>query len=493
MTSASPASGTGEPIEFAAAAEIIAHLPLHRPAEAEARLGDLLAAVLAHPPQPQQLFSLLEYARPSLHFVRATAVKHYHEHAPHLADDAEAHFQRGLQLWRQVVEAYQHCADAFATDTAKSATLLHRCLLYIGMQIMEHYRVKRQVPDRLWQELNHAYAFAEARSLARIALSEDLPDESRTPHIQALYIAHLLTEVAQPYGRNAADLNLIWQWADRWAHLARLGRPRIAANKIAFVVDLKASRPLHPRAGGELPESIRGLNTSALIQQLRDHLNDISTPDASERLHLSPDGIARQQHLLQKLIATWSLDSLPRRFRRTPADELIALTSSLHGIYDVLSGQGTAEGKPDALTEAWRVIDHTPSGFRLSREAEGLRIENGQLVALRPHDGGDYLLTQVQWLMREQSGALLAGFAVLPGIPRPVSILADERFKGQVARTVRAFLLPAVTAMQSEAAIVLPAGFYQAGKVIELEEGKLRLLELIQRGSDFERATYVRL
>lgn len=484
-------------MEFGAAAEIIAHLPLHRPAEAEARLGELLGVVLASPPLPEQLLSLLEYARPSLHFVRATAVKHYHEHAPHLAADAEAHFQRGLQLWHQVVTAYQHCADALLTDTAKSATLLHRCTMYIGMQIIEHYRVKRQVPESLWQELHRSYGLAEARGLARITLTEDLPDESRTPHIQALYIAHLLTEVAQPYGRNAADLNLIWQWADRWAHLARLGRPRIAANKIAFVVDLKASRPLHPRAGGDLPESIRGLNTSALIQQLRDHLNDISTPDACERLHLSHDGIARQQHLLQQLIATWSLDSLPRRFRRTPADELIALTSSLHGIYDVLSGQATTEGKPDALTEAWRVIDHTPSGFRLSRETEGpregLRIENGQLVALRPHDGGDYLLAQVQWLMREQSSALLAGFAVLPGIPRPVSILADERFKGQVARTVRAFLLPAVAAMQSEAAIVLPAGFYQSGKVIELDEGKLRLLELIQRGSDFERATYVRL
>lgn len=477
-------------MEFGAAAEIIAHLPLHQPAEAETRLGQLLSEVLAHPPAPDQLFALLEYARPSLHFVRASAVRHYHEHAPHLETVAEAHFQRGLQLWQFVVDAYQRCADLNIAADAQAATLLHRCTMYIGMQIMEHYRAKRQVPESLWQQFNTSYAYAEARGLARVALVEELPDESKTPHIQALYIAHLLLEVAQPYSRNPTDLNLIWQWADRWAHLARLGHPRIAADKIAFVVDLQGKRPLHPRIGGELPASIRGLNTSALIQALQKHLQELGKPDASEHLHLPTEGIARQQRLLGQLINSWALDALPRRFKRTPADEQIELTSTFHGIYSVLAGAPVGGEQQAPATEAWRVIDHTPSGFRLTRDGDGLRIENGQLVALRPHDGGGYLLAQVQWLMREQSGQLLAGFAILPGLPRPAAIFADERLKGQINRSIRAFFLPALPALHSEASLVVPLGFHQAGKVIELDEGKFRLDELLQRGTDFERVSY---
>lgn len=479
-------------MDFGAAAEVIARLPLHQPAEAEARLGELLADTLANPPVADQLLSLLEYARPSLHFVRASAIRHYHEHAPHLETNAEAHFQRGLLLWQRVVEAYERCADQATTNDAHAATLLHRCTMYIGMQILEHYRAKRQVPTRLWQQLHRSYAYAEARGLARQLITDEGQEESHTPHIQALYIAHLLTEVAQPYGRSPSDLNLIWQWADRWGHLVKLGRPRIAANKIAFVVDLASDRPLHPQAGGELADSIRGLNTSELIKTVQEHLADLAGPDAADRLHLSPDGLIRQQHLLQQLLSTWALAALPRRFKRTQADEGIALTASFHGIYDVLADMPGDTRLRDAATEAWRVIDHTPSGFRLTREAEGLKIENGQLVALRPHDGGDYLLAQVQWLMREQSGRLLAGFAVLPGIPKATAILADEQLKGQITRTVRAFLLPAVPAMQCEASIVLPLGFHQRGKLVEAGEHKLSLGELLQRGTDFERVSYTR-
>ncbi|HRE18766.1 MAG TPA: hypothetical protein PLW86_17130 [Rhodocyclaceae bacterium] len=487
MTPTAPPDSVADALDFGAAAEIIARLPLHQPVEAEIRLGNLLGRVLAQPPSASELFSLLEYARPSLHFVRATAVRHYHDLAPHLEAQAEAHFQRGLELWQRVVAAYQRCAELERpADPQAAAALLHRCLMYSGMQIIEHYRAKREVPADLWRQLHGYYHIAEQEDLSRIALVHDLPDEPHTPNIQAQYVAHLLLEIAQPYSRNATDFNLIWQWAERWAHLVRVGKPRIAAGMIAFVVDLAGDRPLHPRAGGTLPESIRALGTKALIEALHAQLADLDHPDAGERLHLSSEGVLRHRHLLDQLVSSWSMAMLPRRFKRTPSAETVTLTASFHGIHEALS-QPAARA---ASTETWRVIDHTPNGFRLARESDGLPIENGQLVALCPHDGGDYLLAQVQWLMRDQSGFLLAGFSILPGIPRSIGMAAEERFKGQNVRLVRAFLLPAVAAMQSEASLVIPSGFYQAGRIVDVDDGKWQLGELIQRGNDFDRASY---
>lgn len=481
-------------VDFGEAAQVIAHLPLHQPVEAETRLAHLLNDILARPPAADELFSLLEYARTSLHFVRATAVRHYHEQAPHLEENAEIHFQRGLQLWQRVVEAYTRCLKQTSDDDARLAILLHRCMMYSGMQILEHYRAKRQVPPGLWRQLHQTYVAAEKRGVARTTLEDELPDETQTPHCQALYIAHLLTEVAQPYSRSPADLNLIWQWADRYAHLARLVRPRISAEKVAFVATLDGDHPLQPRPGGGDTENVRGLHTKALVQQLRDLLSELDQPASEDRQHLSAETLTRHRRLLNQLIGTWALNSLPRRYKRTRASDSVTLATTFHGIHAVLDRAPEGEQQPKAqATEQWQVIDHNPGGFRLARETNGMRIDNTQLVALYPHDGGEYFLGQVQWLMREQSGQLLAGIAAIPGLPRSVAIAAEERFKGQVTRVIRAFLLPATPYMQSEASIVLPPGFYQAGRVIEVEGNKLRLEELIQRGTDFERATYQRV
>jgi hypothetical protein len=140
-------------------------------------------------------------------------------------------------------------------------------------------------------------------------------------------------------------------------------------------------------------------------------------------------------------------------------------------------------------------VNQSVSGFRLIRSLAGKRLVHGQLLALRPHDGERFLLAQTTWLMQDRSGGLVAGVAALPGLPQAVA--ARPRGDGEtrsVAPYHPAFLLPEVPAIGAERSLVLPSGFYQIGRIIELHaEGDwhVRLDRMLQQGPDFERVSFI--
>jgi hypothetical protein len=56
---------------------------------------------------------------------------------------------------------------------------------------------------------------------------------------------------------------------------------------------------------------------------------------------------------------------------------------------------------------------------------------------------------------------------------------------------MRAFMLPAIPAMQTDATIILTPGLYHLGAVLEvIGQGKIVLKDLVQRGSDFDRVSF---
>lgn len=479
----------------------ISRLPLHKPIEAENELAHLLDALIAEPPAPETLFDLLEYARTSLHFVRAGASRHFQENTPTLAQEAEEHFQRGLGMWQRMVQAYTLCAGATPADgetAIRHATLLHRCLYYTAMQILDHYRAKRQLPPGIWQQTNRFFARAEADSLSRLpVLNEDAENESSRTHCQALYAALLLLEFAQPFSRNAKELDLLWGWLEHAAHLVRVGHARVEARKTAFLVDLDSDQPLRPMPGGNLGSGIRALGTSALIAHLR-HLLDRMTK-TPEQVHLDADNLERARWLLTEVIATWALSAMPRRYRRTPSSGMVRLCSGFHNMHYFILGREFAQPGDGAKahhieykSEEWLVIDQNPCGFRLARNGKGAVLENHQLVAICPHDGEKFLLGQIHWIMQEQSGRLVAGLAALPGIPQAIGVRVDERVKGQKTYYLRAFLLPALPAIQAAATLILPQGLYQPGLPLDVCDARgIVLKELIHRGGNFDRVSFV--
>jgi len=96
--------------------------------------------------------------------------------------------------------------------------------------------------------------------------------------------------------------------------------------------------------------------------------------------------------------------------------------------------------------------------------------------------------------MQEESGGLIVGVASLPGMPIAIGVRPVADSAGNSERYIRAFLMPAVPAIHEEGSIVLPAGMYQASRIMEVFVGEevwqLRLRHILQRGLDFDRISY---
>jgi hypothetical protein len=63
----------------------------------------------------------------------------------------------------------------------------------------------------------------------------------------------------------------------------------------------------------------------------------------------------------------------------------------------------------------------------------------------------------------------------------------------QAEKFVQALALGAVQALGAPPTLVLPVGWYKPGRILEVygeSSQRLRLTELVERGSDFERVAY---
>jgi hypothetical protein len=101
------------------------------------------------------------------------------------------------------------------------------------------------------------------------------------------------------------------------------------------------------------------------------------------------------------------------------------------------------------------------------------------------------MLGQVRWLMRAENGDLHAGIKLLPGLPAPIAVRATGLNVQE--KYVQALSLTAVQALNSPPTLVLPVGWFKPARIIEQfidAPVRLKLSELVERGSDYERVAY---
>jgi len=146
------------------------------------------------------------------------------------------------------------------------------------------------------------------------------------------------------------------------------------------------------------------------------------------------------------------------------------------------------------LLEHWQLEDESVQGLKILRRAgnPGKRMAHGQLVGVRPADGKNFQLGQVRWLMANDAGDMYCGVKLLPGVPIAAAVraigvnVAEEKY-------VQAFALAAVPALDAPATLVTATGWFKPKRVVEVAIHKalrLRLLEVVERGTDFERLSY---
>ena len=508
----------------------LGRLPLANPVVAERELAQFLDWLLASPPDADDLFALLEQARMPLSFVEEEMARRYHNKPLILGDVEEGAFQQVIADWRRMEKAYALCARLLPPTAGpeyrtRVATILHRCIFYTGMMILEHYRARRELSPGLWLDLHGYYETAEEWGVAMTPVEDALDNERRTTHCTAAYTMLLLIDVAGPYSHSIRDLNLIRRWAGLWSPLVGVHRLDDENHVPAFVLELMKDQPLHPPQNMISPGSDgRRLETGRLAAQIGTCLSQLRERILPSKLGLGEETSSHVIRLLDQVSRPWTQQAAPRRFRRFPASGTARVAVGFDAMHYFVTGQEFVQpaaartysrGEFDALftfrdridpqaplsireqvnfpADDWDVINHSANGFRLARSEAGQKVQHGQLLALCPPDGENFILAVSCWLMQEQRGGLVAGISVLPGLPHGIALRPES---GQASGDpyVRGFLLPPVEAIGEPASLVIPAGMYVASKILDVDgqdgHWRARMKKLLQRGSDFERVTF---
>lgn len=514
--------------------DYLSRLVLANPPVAEQQLIRFLDALLADPPAPAVFFGLLEQARAPLCFIEEEMARRYHGKAVPLAEEEEGNFQQVIAAWSKAAKAYALCARLEEPDTdnpeyrSLMATILHRCLYYTGMIVLEHFRARRELPAGVWLELHGYYETAEEWGIAYLPVQDTLENSLQASHCAAAYTTLMLIDIASPYSNSVRNLNLIRRWAASWAPLISIHRIEDDLEVPPYVVELMKDAPLHPSAASDqLDSDARRFDTSRLGFQINHLLAQLRQRITPSQLGLGEETTSHVLHLLEHLQRPWTQQASPRRFRRFASEGIARVACGFEAMHFAIGRQEFVQPdsastysrgefdqlftfreqvspgqrlnirpKVDFPVDEWSVINHSANGFRLGRSSAGHKITHGQLLAVCPHDGDSFLISEVTWLMQEHGGGLIAGLATLPGMPQAIGVrhLASN---GVHERYVRAFMLPAVPVFGEDASLVLPPGMYQASRTLQVicgdESWQARMMHVLQRGTDFERVSYLAL
>lgn len=521
--------------DFETGSQFINRIPLANPPAAEQQFMHFLGALLEQPPDAEDMFDLLEQARVPLNFTEEDMAARYHNKPLPLPALEEAGFQRVIEIWRLMARAYATCAEQEEVEadsaeyTAYIATILHRCIYYSGMVILEHFRARRELPPGLWLDLHGYYASAEEWGVATVPVVDALDTHQQTTHCTAAYVTLLLIDVASPYSQSMRDLNLIRRWAGMWAPLVALAPLQLEGDIPGFVIELMRDAGMHlTPSSEELPLDTRRLETTRLGVQINQILGQLRQRIPPSQLNLGEETGAHVSKLLNQLLRPWTQSAVPRKFRRFPSGGRARVAIGFEAMHFFISGRefvqpGAAEvysreqynqlftfrhmvepaqkltidqPKIDYPCDHWEVINQSASGFRLGRSSVGQKMAHGQLLALCPPDGEQFILAQSCWLMQEQEGGLLMGVAILPGVPTAIGIRPSVLQRGCSNHYVRAFLISAVPAIGEESSLVLPVGVYHASQLLDVASETLwqvKMKSLLQRGVDFERISFERV
>ena len=508
------------------------NVPLANVAAAQQQLLLQIEELNRHATAPRARLEALEAVREAVNFAQIEQAKRFTYRAlPMQRGEAEI-FEDTIELWEQMRLGYLRCLEEGGAALRPHAALLcQRALAYSGLRMYHRYRACRLVPGSDWRDLHAEYARAEVLGVADKAVKDYLNRDVYDTSPRIAYLRALLMGACNPNELGPRQLAFVAFLLERWADKVAIGKtpPRESDGLPPFAVDLDSERGADRSdpQGGEL----RFLDVARLAKSLRNRVALLRKGESPARLALGEDCVQPScEQLLVYLYRQWCQARPPRNVDRARAIDAVQACTNIAAIhyyalgrvfraasdFKQLSAQQREEietfgrvishGEREAedygaarefLLEHWQLEDESTLGLRMLRRAShpGKRMAHGQLVGVRPADARTFQLGQVRWITASDEGDLHCGVKLLPGVPQPVALralgvnVAEERY-------TQAFLLDAVPALEAPATLVTSTGWYKPKRVVEVASEKpmrVRLLEVLERGIDFERVTYERL
>ena len=487
-----------------------------------------LASLGAAQLPPLERLKILETLREPVQFVQSESAKRYAGKPLPLEPNEAAMWNNVIALWQELSHNYQQCLKAYREgDLAiapHAALITMRCLRLLGSILLDYYCIYRQPPGTLWRALHELYAFCESHGFARVRVQDSFSKRDPDSSCAESYAQVLLAHLANPFALSTRQMAFVARWLERWSTLVGLATQPLPTGPIpSLAVDISSSGGVVFGAGLEPQPNLRYLDLEQVSKTLRQTINLLKQGQTPGQLGLGED--ARQpgcENLLMLLYVQWCRAGTVRAEERSTQEEPAQVCFGLAAAHLHVSG-GRDFRQPGELTsrerqdmdtygyitrtehevapssevlEQWQILNQSASGFMcILRETDGKgRINHNQLLAVRRTGGRHFHLGMVQWLRMEENGELFCGVRLFPGTPQAISVRPSNFTPASSGRYERALLLPEVPAPATPATLILPAGWFQSGRFVEVFSDRkqvAKLLNLLEKGGDFDRGTIV--
>lgn len=449
-----------------------------------------------------------------------------------LAPPEQAALDGALAIWHAMAQGYLRCFEACragdSSHDAKTAAIGQRIFALFADWQVTLYRGNQLPEPGYWKELHRVFAILEQKKLLLTAVHDPVRLGSTPTRPLAAYAECHLLHSSHPYELPTRHLTWVARWARRWSIKVELltAPPEDIRNRaMPLWFDLESDQATsyspRPSPGG------RWLETTELRKSIAARIGLLEQGRSPVDLQLGDDVTQPTAgQILNRLLTRWCKGGLPRRPGGQPAAGDCQLVTGMAAAHVHFSGSTAVDGslrddatlrreqeqylmfgtrghhaaKTTALTGApiekwkvaddWRLLDETTLGLRITRPLkDGARIAAGTLVAIKLPAAGDFVLGNARWVLRENSQTLALGIQILQGAPRFISLRPTDTPGSSALKP--GFLLPAA---QEAASILAPVGSFRIGRELEVRVADqtliIKLAQLLDRGSDFERCTY---
>lgn len=503
----------------------LAQLPLTNAQRAQAVLAHQMQLLIGKSLVIEDRLGIVEVLRESVLFLQQESQRRCAGRPLPLLAAERASYEASLDLWRALETNYLLCLQQGIAEqrTDLVALAAQRALAAKTGELLAHAVGGFVVSGSFWCRLHQIYRAAESAQVT-LRTVVDTARQNPATTVATAYVEPLLLAAAQPLELSHRQIELVANWAWRWAAKVSVltSLPRDARTP-PLPVDLSGAAALAPADGAEAGSDTRWLEVSDLRKSLKLRLRALEQGETPEILQLGSDcAPAAGAELLQRVYRLWCRHGAdPVQVLRPETS--CELVSGATAIYFCISGSAFSQPDPGSrmskreieeiatfggiierhreadgrqmAPELWRsrAVGASELQLRRSLEQAGARLCRSQLVAIRVAEQDDFMLAVVRVLAVDaQVASLDASLRLLPGTPSAVALRCTGLGPGADS-FVPGFRLPGLEHLREPASVLMPSTYFRPGRIIEILSDRLRqirLTQLLERGSDFERAAF---
>jgi hypothetical protein len=499
-------------------------LPFSNAAQLHAAVAGQLRALAGAELPARERATVAEILRDLVSHLHTELARRYAGKALPAVDRELEAANQAIALWQSLWEQYSHCLKPLLDGDPELAGVKPKLLqrgLYVGKQlILVHGLARRAVPPEVWRELHAYYRLAEMLECAVTAVSDELMPHGVGISCYSTYSHALLLGLADPYAMRVKEIELADRWLSMWARkVFPYAQQRESEGPVLVVdIDVPQGAALMASPPASAPATMRFGYPSKLSTSVRGRLKRLQGGANPAELQLGKDCSAEQcTALLGHLDARWY--QAPRRVGEAPPQNLELCTGGVAAAYFRVGGRtfdredplgriyvqktqhlqtlgavtdydrGRDEAEARWPWERWRGVCERRDAALTRVGAAQQRWMLDQLAVAR--EGDRVRLGFVTRLVQDDADGLRISMRFWPATPKCVSVRPLSTAMSEDP-PMPVLLLPETP--EDKASLVLPPRSFSPGRVMRTidvgAERKFRLIRLLQRGADFERAAF---